>query len=292
MRLPHCTMSGHRRKLTAFLKWTKLRTDRPGEPERRILRSSGRIHGSLFPWTNDLMRTFLLAALLIPYATVAQTVELEWPNLPCTTLLHCDSGCTACNMAESTSPGFIGTNLGHVGVDICPLPIGGGDNMLATYGWSAIPDDDHRVFVSFIAFEAMHIDSLIIRHRADGDGPGRVQVRSVVNGTQPALIGDVATPANLSNTVFTDLGCVAAGSGMVYGLLEITLQSYQGSGGAWDIDAIRIVGTPCAATGIADLAPPAGPRSDRTGFDVLGRMPGARPAAGAYIGTGKRVVVE
>lgn len=285
-------MSGHRLKLTAVPKLTKPNPARYREPGRRILRSSGRIHGSLFPWLLDHMRTLLLSTLLVPLATAAQTVELDWPNLPCTTLLHCDSGCTACNMAESTSPGFIGTNLGHVGVDICPLPIGGGDNMLATYGWSAIPDDDHRVFVSFIAFEAMHIDSLIIRHRADGDGPERVQVRSVLNGTQPALIGDVATPVNLSNTVFTDLGCVAAGSGMVYGLFEITLQAYQGNGGAWDIDAIRIVGTPCAATGIAELAPPAGPRSDGTGFDVLGRMPGARPAAGAYIGTGKRVVVE
>lgn len=238
------------------------------------------------------MRKLLYAVLLAPGLAQAQTVELDWPNLPCTTLLHCDSGCTACNMAENASPAFIGTNLGHLGVDICPLPIGGGDNMLATYGWTVLPDADHRVFVSFIAFEPMHIDSLIIRHRSASDGPERVQVRSVLNGTEPALIGDVTTPSTLSNTVFTDLGCVAAGSGMIYGLFEVTLQAYQGNGGAWDIDAIRIVGSPCAATGIADPAPLTGPRVAGTTYDAIGRIAGVRPAPGAYTGLGRRVVIQ
>ena len=238
------------------------------------------------------MRNFLIAAFMVPLCSTAQTIELAWPNLPCTTLLSCDSGCTACNMAENSTPIFIGTNLGRTGIDICPLPIGGGDNMLATYGWSALPEEDHRVFVAFIAFEPMHIDSLIIRHRAGTDGPQRLQVRSVLNGTEPTLIGDVFTSASLSNTVFTDLGCVEAGSGMVYGLLDLTLQAYQGGGGSWDIDDIRVVGSPCEANGINEIAPTTMTIEGSTTFDVLGRTAGTRAAQGLYTGRQKRVVVQ
>ena len=238
------------------------------------------------------MRNFLITALLVPMCSTAQTIELAWPNLPCTTLLSCDSGCTACNMAENSSPIFIGTNLGRTGIDICPLPIGGGDNMLATYGWSALPEEDHRVFVAFIAFEPMHIDSLIIRHRAGTDGPQRLQIRSVLNGTEPMFIGDVFTNTSLSNTVFTDLGCVEAGNGMVYGLLDLTLQAYQGGGGSWDIDDLRIVASPCATNAINEIVPTTMLIEGSRAFDPLGRATGTDPAQGLYIGTQKRVVVR
>ena len=236
------------------------------------------------------MRNYLLAVLFAPAVALSQSVVLDWPNLPCTTMLQCDSGCTACNMADASSATFIGTNLGTQGVDICPLPVGGGDNMLSTYGWSMVPENGHRLFVSFLAFEPMHIDSIIIEHRSGTDGPQRLKVSATLNGAEPVMLGDVPAPSSFTSTVLVEDLCVEAGTGMVYGFLELMLQAYQSDGGSWDLDAIRVAGTPCAVNGISEILPEVLQHGGRM-HDVLGRPVPANGTNGVYMTGRKRFVV-
>jgi hypothetical protein len=220
------------------------------------------------------MRNYLLAAALAPSLLFAQTIDLEWPNQPCATLLQCDTGCTACNMAENSSPGFMGTNLGREGIDICPQPT-----------------DDHRLFVSFLAFTPIHIDSIIVHHRSLVDGPQRLRLSVGMNGAEPVMMSDAPTLATFSSTVITDAGCVEAGTGMAYGIAQLVLQAYEGYGGDWDLDAIRVVGSACTANGITELGPTIVP-DDVQARDVLGRPVGAYPSSGAYISGRRQVIVR
>jgi hypothetical protein len=240
-----------------------------------------------------MKQLLVFAALLIVSSMHGQSLEYAWLNQPCGTVLNCDSGCTACLMPEGAGLEFTGTAAVWQGIDACPHPVSSGDNAVITYGWPTIADIDHYVSISGIAFSPMHIDSIIIRHNASADGPQRLTVRYGANTTMPTtVVCDVATPEVLNETVVTDLGCVAAEDGMIYGFFQLLLQPYDGGTGAWAIDDLRIVASPCAATGIGEVMTVQRSTGSPTGFDALGRSIGVSPVDGMYMDGRKVIVIQ
>lgn len=216
------------------------------------------------------MRTWLLFLLLSPLCLFGQRISYSWPNMPCAVVLNCDTGCTACNIPVNENDQFQGTNVSLQGLDVCPHPHAVGDNVLYTYGWPTIPDAATRIVLSGIAMQPTALDSLVIVHGAEDDGPQRLQVELSLNGEPPVIVGDVYVDA-LGATVFTDLGSVVAGPSMIFGTFQLTLRAYQGQGGAFLLDDIRLVGGPMqVATSIHEYDQVA--RVLPTGADILGRM--------------------
>ena len=243
------------------------------------------------------MRIPLIGLLLLPGLLHAQVIDLTWPNQPCATVLNCDTGCTACNLPAAQGAALLVNAPVFLGVDACPHPVAVGDNAVLTYGWPADPDDAHAVLITGLAFTPTRIDSLVLHHRRGADGPARLQVRYGINANMPTtVIADVPVADSFQPTALADLGTVAPEPTMVYGYFSLLLQPYNGLGGSWDLDALRIVGTP-VATAVPDLALPTAnrtlPRFDALGRPVLDRrsMHDSRSVHLYFDGT-RRVVVE
>lgn len=238
------------------------------------------------------MRTLIIALLLSPLLGRAQVVEYQWLNQPCASVLNCDTGCSACNLPAAGNMQFFGNDVGWLGIDVCPHPIITGDNALMTYGWPAIPDEEHAAILTGIAFTPTRIDSVIIRHRAGSDGPQRLRVRFGVNESMPTNeVADVSISEQFTATTLLNIGEVTHPETMVYGFFSILLQPYQGSGGSWDLDDVRIVGTPMTTTGIHDHVVVASSK-DLPRYDALGRPLLDRRSVRMYFDTSKRVVLE
>ncbi|MEO8067229.1 MAG: hypothetical protein ABI599_06015 [Flavobacteriales bacterium] len=240
-----------------------------------------------------MKHTLLAIAFVAASGSSAQSLEYSFLNQPCGTILNCDSGCTACIVPLAQGAVFTGTPAVWHGIDACPHPITSGDNTVMTYGWPVIADFDHYVEVSGIAFSPMHIDSVIVRHSGEADGPQRLIIRYGANTTMPTtIVSDVVIPSSYSETLVTDLGCVAAEDGMIYGFFQLILQAYDGGSGAWMIDDLRIVATPCSATGINEVTNVDRRIGSGVVFDMLGKATGEAPANGAYLSGSKVVVIR
>lgn len=223
----------------------------------------------------------------------AQTIDYQWLNQPCASLLSCDTGCTACNSSRDSDAQFAGTEVGWLGVDVCPHPAVLGDNALFTYGWPTIADEDHMMIVSGIAFTRIHVDSLVIRHHSAPDGPQRMHVRFGLNESLPsAQIADVAVPSEFDNTVITDLGDVQAEGGMLYGFFSLVLQPYLSEGGTWELDELRIVGSEVSLPMAQPewSMPVRGVRPQR--YDETGRAITDRPGIRFYVDGTKCVMLR
>ena len=230
-------------------------------------------------------------AVAIPCS--AQSLDYAWLNQPCGTILNCDSGCTACLLPETQGISVIGTAAVWYGIDACPYPVSSGDNAVVTYAWPAIVDNSHYVSLSGIALAPVHIDSIIIRHSVAADGPQRLLTRFGINTTMPTtVVSDVALAQTWTETVLTDLGCVSAGDGMAYGFFQIMLQAYAGGSGAWAIDDLRIVASPCAATGIGGIMAVQQHAPSSTTYDALGKAIGQVATNGFYLNGSKVVVMR
>jgi hypothetical protein len=243
------------------------------------------------------LQHLLFSVSLLTMVSVSQaqtyTIAYEWLNIPCATNLNCNEGCSACALPENSSPAFFGTNMGWVGVQVCPMPVTTGNNALYSNAWPPFPDPGHFGMVSALATVPMQIDSIIIRHRREVAGPQRMKILYTGNVNEPTVeIADVDVDTEFVNTTLTDLGCLEFPQNMVYGTMQLRVQPYMGNGGNWHLDAIRIVGTPCSAitTGIGQPGAPQ-PQREGTSFyvDVLGRSVKGQPDPGVYIGN-KRVV--
>lgn len=237
------------------------------------------------------MRPALWPIFLLCVPAWAQSIDYAWLNQPCVSVLNCDTGCTACNSSVNEGSMFFGNPMAFLGVDVCPHPITSGDNVLLTYGWPTFPQEGSAVLLTGIAFSPTQVDSVIVRHRAGADGPQRLQVRFGINENMPAtVLADVAVPDQFGNSTFTQLGDVIAGPQMIYGYFSLLLQPYQGEGGSWDLDALRIVGSPSTITDIPDLSVPAG-TAKLPRYDALGRPILERPGMRFYLDRSKRVVL-
>ena len=223
-------------------------------------------------------------------ALLAQTLNYAWPNQPCAQVLSCDTGCTACNLPDGSSAVLLGTNMGALGVDVCPHPVAVGDNALFTYGWPAIADNDHKLLISGLAFQSAHIDSVIVRHRSGSDGPERLRVSISINSAAAAMVSDSYVEATFTRTVFTNVGVVSVPEGNVSGMFQLELQAYQGAGGSWDVDEVRIVTSPAPFTSITEINTPRYSNAPR--YDLLGRPAPRTDANGVFIDRFKRVRVQ
>ena len=236
------------------------------------------------------MKHLWITVLLTPFGALAQSIDLDWLNMPCATMLQCDSGCSACTVASNTSALFSGTGIAYTGVDICPESTGGGDNALATYGWALGVDSSRALFFTVIALQPVQVDSIIIRHRSSADGPGHVRISVGVNNGPGEPIEDIASPGAFADAVITDLGCVAAGPGMAYGFMKVHIRPYGSNTGSWELDEVRIVGSPCSITSVPELTT-TNTRTPGPVIDVLGRRVVGEKVTGVYQAGGRRVVM-
>lgn len=179
-----------------------------------------------------------------------------------------------------------------VGPSICPYPTTVGDLSVFSSGWPTFVENNSYGLLSVIATTAMQVDSIIIRHARTSTGPERLKVSYSASPMEPFQeISDAYVDWNFQTTVITDLGCLEIPEGNPYASFQLKVQAYEASDeGAWVLDEIRIVGSPCAnfSTSIPDR------QFERLNgsqpyVDVLGRPVGANAAPGVYLG-GKKVV--
>lgn len=243
---------------------------------------------------HSLHAIVLSTAFLFTVAGTAQTLRYDWLNQPCMDNLNCSNGCSACNLPGVVPVNFFGTGVQWVGVGVCPHPITTADNAVYTNGWPMEPQAGYYVGVSTATLEDIRIDTLVIRHRRSADGPQRMRVQFSGNVVQvPTVIGDVAVTETFTESVFTDLGCLDMVTGSDYRGFIMRMQAYQGGAGDWQVDAMRIVATPCNAgqVGIAENFMRDIEQQPNSYVDVLGRTISGDPAPGVYIGSRKRVQV-
>lgn len=236
------------------------------------------------------MRTTLFLLLLLPALANGQRLTYRWLNQPCAQVLNCDSGCTACNMPETEGALLVGTNLAKVGVDVCPHPVTVADNALYTYGWPAVPDDQHVLLLSGLVMQPVELDSVVIHHGRASDGPVLLHIGLSINGAPAITVAEELVVEGMGTTVLTDLGTVAAADGNAMGMYQLVLQPFQGQGGSWTLDEVRIAAGPAPVTGITELAPGSVPGAPR--FDLLGRPAPRYDANGVFIDRYKRVRVR
>lgn len=249
--------------------------------------------------TRDMERTALLLCICALICTTlaqaqSRTIEYNWLNVPCSNNIHCSNGCSACNIPDNSDPSFFGTNMIWPGGTICPHPVSPQDNALHTSGWPIIPAAANYGLLSAMSTVPMQVDSLIIHHRSDESGPLRLKISITTDAAQPFVeIADIHVPADWTATVLTDICTMSIGPGMAFGMFQLKVQAYQGDGGEWQLDAVRIVASPATQliTGIADLDMR---YEDTKGqyVDLLGRSMGNDPAPGFYIGQQRVVRVQ
>lgn len=223
---------------------------------------------------------------------MGQTLSYDWLNLPCTDVLHCSNGCSACNLPGDVPTNFFGLSVQWVGMDVCPHPITTADNAVYTTEWPIALDPSVYVGLSAATIEDVKVDSIIIRHRRSADGPQRLRVQFSNDAMQvPTVLGDEAVTQAYEETIFTDLGCLASTAGVDHRGFILRMQAYQGGEGNWQIDALRIVTSPCQMqVGIAENFQRKLEESG-TYVDVLGRPVKGQPAPGMYLGGRKRIQV-
>jgi|694.fasta_scaffold126921_2 hypothetical protein len=244
---------------------------------------------------NTLSILFAISALF-PMAAQTQVIHYSWPNAVCASMLNCLDGCSACNVPDQVQPGFFGTNVAWLGVDVCPYPLSVGNNAVFTSGWGLQPEASKRVLVSGIGTTELRIDSIVIRH-ASYSGPVRLKVRWTNDMAAPMVdLADVAITYDLGETVLTNVGIITIPEGMQFATFQLELTPYDGDlSGSWVLDDVRVVASPNtggSAVGIIERGPVA---TDALGvtYDVLGRpVSGTLQAAGAYTGAVRRVVVQ
>lgn len=234
-----------------------------------------------------------LAAILFGIDTQAQsqTIRYEWLNVPCFSNINCNTGCSACNVPENSSSIFFGTNMIWPGLTLCPHPVSTADNAVHSEGWPSFASNNAYAMFSGMSTIPMKVDSFVIRHRSSTGGPQRLRISFTDDVSMPHFeVADVEVTSEWSETVLTDLGRMNMREGQDFGVMQLKLQAYQGQGGAWQIDELRVVGSPSTelTTGIA-VYDHRYQHLDGQLTDVLGRPVGKDPAPGMYLG-GPRVV--
>lgn len=237
-----------------------------------------------------MLRLFTFLLFPATFALHGQTLTWAWPNQPCATVMHCDTGCSVCILPAESHAMLFGNNLARVGVDICPQWLQGQDNALFTYGWGTFPEAGRYITLAGIAMQPIQVDSIMIRHRAPADGPMRLEVRFGTQGTMPTeMLGDVGTTEGFTETVFRDVGVVEPLPGAPYGQFRLDLRAYGGEGGSWDLDAVRIVTSPALSTGIRPVVVLDGSFDPAQRHDALGRRVATTGVAGVQFEQGRGV---
>lgn len=242
-----------------------------------------------------MTRTLILLAATIATlgaSAQSQVIAYEFLNQPCSAVINCDEGCSACNMPDDAPGVFIGTNVAWIGVGTCPYPVAPGDNAIFSTGWSVLPSTSQSILLSGLATTPMHIDSLIIRYASWENGPERAKILFTTNVAAAAVeIADVPSAQEFATISFTDLGNIEIPEGQSIGTFQLKMIPYQSEVGGWALDEVRIVATPTepAAVGIHEYVNTTSNKGPY--FDILGRPAPKDPAAGVYVGPRKQVQV-
>ncbi len=238
----------------------------------------------------------VLILLLLGHASAyaqQQSLSWNWTNTVCGDMLNCNTGCSACNQPAEFLPGFYGINAAWLGLSTCPQPTTTGDNAVFSEGWSAAPDPLKMVMIAGIANGPMALDSIVIRHRSSDQGPTWLRISLKLDLSRPAiLVYEGPITDQLTSLALSDLGTLDIPEGYTAAGFQLRLQAFGSDGGAWVLDAVRVVASPTTSdlsTGLTELSGKPKGRSEPV-YDVLGRP--ARDLSGLGISRdGKRRVV-
>lgn len=224
-----------------------------------------------------------------------QALTWNWANIACSNMLNCSDGCSSCNLPSPFSNNFYGTNAAWVGINTCPQPVVTGDNAVFSEGWSAAPDASKLMMVSGVVPSAMTLDSIIIRHRTDDQGPTWLRIFLKLDLTQPSVkVYEGPVTPEFSTLTLADLGVMNIPEGNTAGGFQLQFQAYGSDGGAWVLDEVRVVASPCTPSLVTGLTELSGRRAGNAGpmVDVLGRPADSQTMLSISHDGKRRVVIE
>lgn len=223
-----------------------------------------------------------------------RTITYRWSDQSCPQQLSC-AGATACNVQEETDAVFFSTGINFPGLAVCPQQTAANDNELRMDGWSWTPDTARMVVLEGVALIPMHIDSIIIQYRSgEVDGQRRVLVSFTDLSDNSGEVRDVLSSALPCSTTLVNAGVLNVPSGAGYGAFRLTIQAYEGNGGYWALDGVRIVASPLdlgTPTGVAEQAGITLGEQAVSTIDLLGRVSDAA-VSGLRFRTGNTVIVQ
>ena len=244
-----------------------------------------------------LLLKLVLLPVLLPGATQLQgqsrVIIYQWLNTPCSENLNCEGGCSACNEPAGEDLVVFGTNAAFIGVHPCPHPIASGDNALALTGWGTVADDAHRILIGGIAQVPIRIDSVVVVHRREENGPTHVsiQLKDLIDGS--GVASEAVATSYFTTTELMQCGTVEKPEGMAFGSFQLQLQAFGGSGGEWVLDEVRIVATPLSdgiTTGLVEHGTSNGTNRTHPVTDLLGRNV-RLPSEGPLFRKGSTIIV-
>lgn len=241
---------------------------------------------------------FALLTLITGIAGVQaqqQALTWNWANVACSNMLNCSDGCSSCNLPSPFSNTFHGTNAAWVGLSTCPQPVVTGDNAVFSEGWSSAPDATKLMMVSGIVSSPMTLDSILIRHRRDDQGPTWLRISLKRDLTQPSVkVYEGPINPEFSSLVLTDMGVMNIPEGNTAGGFQLQFQAYGSDGGAWVLDQVRVVASPYTASLVTGLTELSGRRAGNAGpmVDVLGRPADSHTMLSISRDGKRRVVIE
>lgn len=241
-----------------------------------------------------LLLCFPLLFSTLDVSAQSHSITYQWLNVPCFSNINCNTGCSACNVPDNSTPVFFGTNMIWPGLTLCPHPISTADNAIFSSGWQTFANPNVYAMLSGMSTIPMQVDSLVLRHRSNSGGPQRLRISFTTDIAQPHVeIADVEITSEWSETVLTGLGRMTIGEGQDFGVMQVKLQAYQGQTGDWLLDEIRVVGSPATdiSTGIA-VVDRRYEQFEGQYVDVLGRPVNNDAAPGIYFGNKRVVRVE
>lgn len=222
-----------------------------------------------------------------------QSITWDWGNVVCSDMLNCNTGCSACNQPGQFASDFYGVGAAWIGVNTCPFPTVTGDNAVHTDGWGIGPEPLKVVMLVGVANSPMVLDSISIRHRAEGAGPMWLQVSLKRSLMEPAtVVYDGPIDAEFKDLILTDMGNLEIPDGASAAGFQLQFRAYGSASGEWALDAVRVSASPNQSgmtTGITEVT---GARLQQSAplYDLLGRPAG--PDARLSISpTGKRYLV-
>jgi hypothetical protein len=176
----------------------------------------------------------LLFLALLPIHGFAQTITYSWPDLDINpnSYPHCTDG------------SFIGRMAQWTGVEACVTKDAGARNY-TSYGWPA-RTGTAQVRLACLAFKPLLLDSVVIIHRQDQDGPERIRI-SIVDGRNiRSVVADVEISQEYTALPLDISASIGPSADSEYEQVLILLEPYGGKGGAWDLRSVTIVATDLA----------------------------------------------
>ncbi|HMN06419.1 MAG TPA: hypothetical protein PKD45_11890 [Flavobacteriales bacterium] len=138
-----------------------------------------------------------------------------------------------------------------------------------------------------VANNSMMLDSIIIRHRAEGANPMWLQVSLKRSLMEPAsVVYDGPVDSEFKDLVLTDKGSLEIPDGASAAGFQLQFRAYGGGAGEWVLDAVRVSASPSMTdmtTGIAVVSEKH-PELRKPMYDLLGRP--------ADSGTGVRIAPD